>query len=208
MAGLAEAVQQAVGQPASIRVGIVESLDPLTVSVQGVILNDVGVLSSYAPQIGDSVVVIGQSSEAGSDPASWVALGSATPAGLRVRQALASSSVNLGAESALPGTQIRFTTTAPVTLIQAQWTADLNVIGATASTAVVRPSLNGVVQATIQAILEMPVAAAIGRWTLGNQALYTVGPGDHLIELSGAANNAAQIQTVANSTNLMVTIYG
>lgn len=75
MAGLAEAVHGAVGQPASMRIGVVDSTAPLAISAQGVAFNDVGLLEGYIPQTGDSVALIGQSSEAGSDPASWLALG-------------------------------------------------------------------------------------------------------------------------------------
>lgn len=81
MTGLAEAVQQAVGQPASVRIGTVTSITPFVVSAQGVPFEDVGWLGSYLPQTGDTVILLGQSSESGSDPASWAALGvaSATP---------------------------------------------------------------------------------------------------------------------------------
>ncbi len=79
MAGLAEAIQGAVGQPASMRIGVVDSTSPLVISAQGVPFNDVGLLTSYAPQVGDVVALLGQSSGAGSDPASWLALGSITP---------------------------------------------------------------------------------------------------------------------------------
>lgn len=78
MAGLAEAVQGVVGQPASVRVGVVESLDPLVISAQGVPFDDVGLLTNYVPVIGDTVVLLGQSTSAGSDPASWLALGAAS----------------------------------------------------------------------------------------------------------------------------------
>jgi len=75
MPGLGEAVAQAVGQPASIRVGTVDSVSPLTVSAQGVPFEDVGVLAPFTPVVGETVVLIGQSSQAGSDPASWLCLG-------------------------------------------------------------------------------------------------------------------------------------
>lgn len=79
MAGLAEAVQGAVGQPASVRIGIVDSISPLVISAQGATFNDVGVRDGYIPQVGDSVALLGQSSGAGSDPASWLALGAIQP---------------------------------------------------------------------------------------------------------------------------------
>lgn len=76
MAGLGEAVAQAVGQPASIRVGTVDSVSPLVISAQGVAFEDVGVLAPFNPVVGMPVVLVGQSSQAGSDPASWLCLGS------------------------------------------------------------------------------------------------------------------------------------
>lgn len=78
MAGLAEAVHGAVGQPASVRIGTVDSTSPLVVSAQGVAFDDVGILDGYVPQVSDAVALLGQSSEAGSDPASWLALGALT----------------------------------------------------------------------------------------------------------------------------------
>jgi len=77
--GLAEAVQQAAGQPSSVRIGTIDSVVPLTVSVQGTTLDDLGLLGSYTPVVNDSVILLGQSSSTGSDPASWVALGAASP---------------------------------------------------------------------------------------------------------------------------------
>lgn len=75
MADLASAVRGAVGQPASVRIGIVDSLAPLVISAQGAPFDDVGLLGSYVPQVGDTVAMLGQSTEVGSDPASWLALG-------------------------------------------------------------------------------------------------------------------------------------
>jgi hypothetical protein len=75
MAGLAEAVQGTVGQPASVRIGTVDSVAPPIVSAQGVPFDGIGFLRDYNPQIGDTVALLGQSSNAGSDPASWLVLG-------------------------------------------------------------------------------------------------------------------------------------
>jgi hypothetical protein len=76
MPGLAEAVHAAVGQPASVRVGLVEQVSPtLVVTAQGVPFQDVGTIDAYLPQVGDVALLLGQCSEAGSDPASWAALG-------------------------------------------------------------------------------------------------------------------------------------
>jgi len=79
MAGLAEAVQNAVGQPSSVRIGMVDSIAPLVVSAQGVPFENVGVIDGYAPLVGDPVALLGQCSEAGSDPASWLLLGKVVP---------------------------------------------------------------------------------------------------------------------------------
>lgn len=75
MTGLAEAVQNAVGQPSTVRIGIVESLNPTVISAQGVPFEDVGFIDGYVPVLGDTVPLLGQCSDAGSDPASWLALG-------------------------------------------------------------------------------------------------------------------------------------
>lgn len=80
MPGLAEAVQAAAGQPASIRIGTVTSLNPVEISAQGVPFEDVGVLVPFIPVVGMTVVLIGQSSQVGTDPASWLCLGA--PVGL------------------------------------------------------------------------------------------------------------------------------
>lgn len=82
MAGLAEVIQAAAGQPASVRIGAVVSTGPLVVTVQGVQFNAdaLGVLSSYSPAPGDIVALLGQSTASGSDPTSWVVLGRVVPA--------------------------------------------------------------------------------------------------------------------------------
>lgn len=205
---LVQQVAQTIGQPSSVRVGTVSGLNPLTVMVQGAVMTNIGVLSTYAPQLNDTVILLGQSSQAGTDPTSWVALGVPSSQGLRILQTQSDTTFTLGAESSVPGTLINFTTTAPSTAVVAFWTADFNVIGATITTAVVRPILDGVIQNQIQAIMESPVAAATGRWTISNQAAYGVAPGNHTIQLTGGANNAGNISLVAGSTNLLVYIYG
>lgn len=80
MAGLAEAVQGAVGQPASVRIGTVTSINPLVISAQGVPFENVGFLNGLRPVLGQAVALLGQCSESGSDPASWLVLGSITAA--------------------------------------------------------------------------------------------------------------------------------
>jgi hypothetical protein len=91
MAGLAEAVQGAVGQPASVRIGLVESINPTVITAQGVAFNDVGLLGGYVPQVGDSVALLGQCSETGSDPASWLALGAVQAGSASVPQSVSAA---------------------------------------------------------------------------------------------------------------------
>jgi hypothetical protein len=81
MAGLAEAVGAAVGQPASVRIGTVQSVNPPVVTAQGVAFDDVGFLGGYGPAVGDTVALLGQSSASGSDPTSWLALGKVVSTG-------------------------------------------------------------------------------------------------------------------------------
>jgi hypothetical protein len=71
---LAGEVKAAVGQPSSVRIGVVTQLNPLIVSVQGVDFENVG-LAAGAPAVGDNVALLGQSPVSGSDPTSWLALG-------------------------------------------------------------------------------------------------------------------------------------
>lgn len=208
---LAPQIKAVPGSPASVRVGTVLSVSPLQVSVQGTVFRSdaVGFAGSYAPQVGDSVVLLGQSSAAGPDPSSWVALASSTSSGLQPLFASGTVSTTLVvADTTIPGTTIPFTTTAAQTMVQAWWTGDFDAVGAVISTSVLRPILDGVVQGQVQAIWEMSVAAAVGRSTSGNQTIYMVGPGAHTIGLSGAANNAGNIRVVAGSTTLMVNVYG
>ena len=76
---LVEQVQNSSGQPATVRVGRVASVSPFTVSAQGVVFTDVGWLGSYLPNLGDVVILLGQSPASGPDPGSWVALGATSP---------------------------------------------------------------------------------------------------------------------------------
>lgn len=212
MATLGEAVAGAVGQPASVRVGVVDSVSPLVISANGTPFEDVGVLNNVPMQVGNPVVLLGQSSVAGSDPASWLALGTPSSTGLRVETAEQVGNINLpGALTDLTGASITFDTTLPLTLVQMWHYADLEVIAANIATAVVRPVLDGVVQgASTQIICENPVAAAAGRWTLHQRAVFTVAPGTHVLKLQGqtAIGVANTFRTVASTTGFMANIYG
>lgn len=77
MPNLVSEILAAVGQPASIRIGRVATINPLSISLQGVTLDPstYGVLDSYIPTVNDSVVLIGQSKSVGSDPSTWLVLG-------------------------------------------------------------------------------------------------------------------------------------
>lgn len=73
---LSQQILASPGQPASVRIGRVDSDNPLVISAQGTEFNDVGFLQGYSPNEGDIVALLGQSSQAGSDPTSWLCLGS------------------------------------------------------------------------------------------------------------------------------------
>lgn len=112
MAGLAEAMQGAVGQPASVRIGVVDSINPIVVSAQGVAFENVGLLGDLALQPGDTVALLGQSSAVGSDPASWLVLE-------RVRQTTAPTAIAVSnVQDALASTaSLAYVTTAVVCTI-------------------------------------------------------------------------------------------
>lgn len=75
MAELNTQISRIAGQPSSVRIGTVTSVSPMAISVQGAVFTDVGFLGDYTPLVGDVVALLGQSSQAGSDPASWLCLG-------------------------------------------------------------------------------------------------------------------------------------
>ena len=104
MASLADAVHGAVGQPSSVRIGTVDSIAPLVVSAQGVPFENVGVIDGYAPLVGDSVALLGQCSEAGSDPASWLLLGKVVPSGSVLQDAIQAGTSNITVTAATSGT--------------------------------------------------------------------------------------------------------
>lgn len=74
------AVDERVGQPATVRVGTVVSVDPLQVSVQGSVFDDLGLIGE-PPAVGATVVLLGQSVlGAASSGSSWLVLGGPMPA--------------------------------------------------------------------------------------------------------------------------------
>lgn len=78
---LATATRVSVGQPSSVRIGVVTSVNPLAVTVQGKVFlsSALGVVGDYLPSVGDIVALLGQSSNSGSDPTSWLVLGDVHP---------------------------------------------------------------------------------------------------------------------------------
>lgn len=72
---LVGAVQRNPGQPSSVRIGTVTGVNPLRVSVQGAVFNNVGTIGNLIPVVGMSVVLLGQSNNSGTDPTSWLAMG-------------------------------------------------------------------------------------------------------------------------------------
>lgn len=75
MASLIQQIASAPGQPASVRIGTVVSVNPVTVTVQGATFTDLGTIAAYYPQVGDVVALLGQSNASGSDPTSWLVMG-------------------------------------------------------------------------------------------------------------------------------------
>jgi hypothetical protein len=78
MASLSEQIAAAPGQPSSVRIGVVDSVNPPVISVQGVVFSDVGFIQTFTPVAGDVVALLGQSPNSGSDPTSWLCLGAVT----------------------------------------------------------------------------------------------------------------------------------
>jgi hypothetical protein len=80
-------IAQAAGLPSTVRVGMVESTAPLTVSVQGATYasDAVGIVQPGVPAAGQPVALLGQAGLSGGDPASWLVLGGVTaPAAVAV----------------------------------------------------------------------------------------------------------------------------
>lgn len=78
---LPEAINNAAGQPATIRVGVVIQASPLQVELQGTILqgDNLGRVGT-APALGDFVLLLGQSVRgARTSGSSWVVLGKINP---------------------------------------------------------------------------------------------------------------------------------
>jgi hypothetical protein len=89
---VAEEISKNRGQPATVRIGTVVSLSPLTVSLQQTNMVNMGVLDSYIPTVGDVVALLGQSAVS-SDGSSWLLLGRPTDpvAGMYLARAVTST---------------------------------------------------------------------------------------------------------------------
>lgn len=75
------AIDEAAGQPATVRVGVVESSSPLRINVQGAIFEgpSLGRIGA-APALGATVLLLGQAVKgASSSGSSWVCLGQIVP---------------------------------------------------------------------------------------------------------------------------------
>jgi hypothetical protein len=72
---LPAAIEDRVGQSATIRVGLVVGVSPLRVEVQGTVFNELG-LCGTMPSVGDRVLLLGQAVAGGaSSGSSWVCMG-------------------------------------------------------------------------------------------------------------------------------------
>lgn len=80
---LASRIATVAGQPATVRIGQVASVNPVTVTVQGAVFTNVGYVQGWTFHEGETVALLGQSNASGSDPASWLVLpaSGATPLG-------------------------------------------------------------------------------------------------------------------------------
>lgn len=84
MEQLAGAVVETAGQPATVRVGTILSVNPMQVDISTTILNSdaVGCVASYQPRTGDTVVLIGQSVDGDETSGStWMIVGACVNSG-------------------------------------------------------------------------------------------------------------------------------
>lgn len=216
---LVTSTRNAVGQPSSVRMGTIVSTSPFVLSVQGATYNSdaVGVLGWYVPVAGDVVAVLGQSVATGSDPQSWLILGEVrrvdADAGLSVsavQMATATAVLNLtSVQTPVTGATLTVTTSRDNAIIEVHWHADFEAIGATLTTGVCLLVVDGV-NATPQAIWEMPTAAAAGRVTAGQtDTQILAAAGAHTIRLDGIRAGGADNQIRINNihTTLTVIVY-
>ena len=76
---LADQISKNRGQPSTVRIGTVVTVNPLTVLVQDTVITNIGALNGTKMVVGDTVAVLGQSAVS-ADGSSWLALGNILPA--------------------------------------------------------------------------------------------------------------------------------
>lgn len=69
-----EAITKDRGQPSTVRIGVVATVNPLTVQIQNTVVTNVGALNGVNLVVGDTVALLGQSAVS-ADGSSWLALG-------------------------------------------------------------------------------------------------------------------------------------
>lgn len=192
MEELAATIVDSAGQPATVRVGTVTSVNPLGISLGGAPMNmeAVGVIGSGFA-IGGPALLLGQSVKGGSSSgSSWVALGAPADSGASdiLRRGLtqlvelsASAPVSIvAASTAVPGCSATVTTRASNAVFEAIVFCDLTVSGAT-GTVVAELTVDGATHPE-QVILG---ASANLRVTAGQTFGDTLtSPGDHTFSLS------------------------
>lgn len=110
MTALPGALRSLAGQPATVRIGTITSINPVVVSVQGAVFTDVGLVGSFTGTVGDPVVLIGQSPSNGTDPASWLALGKVSNMAMDFPVAIAERAATQSVPNTLVDTLVTFDT--------------------------------------------------------------------------------------------------
>lgn len=180
------------GLPATVRVGTIESVNPLVLTVQSTqFSNDaVGVLGSYSPVAGDSVPVLGQSAQPGSDPSTWLILGKAVGAlgqgrGIGdIKYANATADLSTTAvDTAITGAMFSITTTRPDALLLTWWTTDFRSVLAAVTLSVSSLRVDNAARPQLGVFGN---SAASQRATVSQMCLVTVAtPGVHTVALFG-----------------------
>lgn len=81
MGDLIDAIQKDRGQPSTVRIGTVVSVNPVLIAVQGTNFSNVGLVGGQPLAVGATVALLGQSAVS-ADGSSWLALGGVTAAAL------------------------------------------------------------------------------------------------------------------------------
>lgn len=207
---------QAAGQAATVRVGIVTSVSPLQISLNGTALNmaAVGVLGGGFT-IGGPVVLLGQSVQGGGTSGStWCALGNPFPAGVPRRRTLtqlstvvASGGVSPVPNTAtpVPGCSITFPVVASSAFYEASIVCDF---GSSGSNTILVGELNadGLIHPQ-QALAQTNVAAPGTRVTVTQQFSGVLQPGNRTFTLTVRSAGAVAGSVAATHTTLRVALY-